>query len=285
MKPAPFEYFAPASIDECVQLLVRHGDDAKLLAGGQSLVPLMNLRYAAPSALVDLNGISDLAYIRDSGEGLAIGAMTRHRDIAASELVKRRAPLLARAASLVGYPAIRERGTIGGSLAHADPVAELPCAALALDLEVDAVGAAGLRTIAAADLFVSHFTTMLDPADVVTEVRVPAARVGDGWSFVEFSRKTGDFALVAVAAILRVANGVTEHARIAVAGVGERPLRAESVEAALVGEPLAAARDDGVGDAVAAEIVTASRGADPYRRQLVATLARRALTEASGRVA
>jgi carbon-monoxide dehydrogenase medium subunit len=284
VKPAAFEYFAPTSVEECVQLLVRHGDDAKVLAGGQSLVPLMNLRFAAPLALVDLNRIPDLAYIRDDGDAVAIGAMTRHHDVATSELVQERCPLLARAASHVGYPAIRHRGTMGGSIAHADPAAELPCAALALDAEIVVTGPAGSRTIAARDLFVTHFTTVLEPTDLVKEVRVPASRTGDGWSFLEFSRKTGDFALAMVAVDLGVAGDLLDRVRIGVGSIGDRPLRAPTAEAALVGRPVSAALAKENGDAVVADVVAAAGdGLDPYRRQLVATLARRALAEAVAR--
>jgi carbon-monoxide dehydrogenase medium subunit len=196
--------------------------------------------------------------------------------VATSALVRRRAPLLAEAASLVGYPAIRRRGTIGGSLAHADPVAELPCAALALDAEFDVVGPQGRRTIAARDFFVTYFTPALDPAEVVTEIRFAAAGDGERWSFLEFARKTGDFAVAAVAVRLPVAGGVVAGARVALAGVADRPLRAAAAEMALEGRPIDALEPDAVVSAVLEDLHEA--GAD--ERRVAGVLARRALAEA-----
>jgi carbon-monoxide dehydrogenase medium subunit len=275
MKPSPFRYLAPRTVDECVALLAEHGDDAKLLAGGQSLVPLMNLRLAAPEVLIDLNGIAELDYVREDGAHLAIGAMTRHRQVAASGEVRARCPMLAHAAALVGYPAIRNRGTMGGSLAHADPASEIPCVAVTLDAELVAVGPGGRRTIPADEFFVSHFTTVLEASEVVVEARFPVMGDTERWAFVEFSRKNGDFAVAAVAAHVDMRGGRLQGARIGVAGVGERPWRAAAAEQALSGaEPApellqsAAAQ---AGDAVVG---------DAYRRHLVSTLTRRALEDA-----
>lgn len=277
MKPSPFRYHAPRSVDECVALLAEHGDDAKLLAGGQSLVPLMNLRLAAPEVLVDVNRIAELDYVRDEGDRLAIGALTRHRTLATSETVRAACPILGAAAELVGYPAIRNRGTLGGSLAHADPASELPCVAVALDAELVAAGPRGRRTIAAGDFFLSHFTTVLEPDELLIEARFPRLGAADRWAFVEFSRKSGDFAVAAVAAELGLRDGRIGRARIGVGGVGERAWRAKSAEQALVAADGGAAALDRAAECARAE---AEASADGYRSHVVATLTRRALERA-----
>jgi carbon-monoxide dehydrogenase medium subunit len=240
VKPSRFTYLAPTTLDEVARVLDEHGDDAKVLAGGQSLVPMLNLRLAAPEVLVDLNRVPGLDYIRLDGDALAIGAMTRHRTVVASPLVHERLPLLARAASVIGYPAIRNRGTFGGSVAHADPVAEMPCIALTLDAELVAHGPRGRRTIAARDFFVGYFTTALEPEEILVEVRLPLPAGAGGWGFNEFSRKSGDFALAAAAVDLRISDGVIGQARIGLAGVADRPVRAERAQALLLGRPATA---------------------------------------------
>ncbi len=271
MKPSPFKYFSPTTVEECLALLAEHGEDAKLLAGGQSLVPLMNLRLAAPEVVIDLNAVADLTGARMQDDRLVVGAMTRHRDVAGSEVVRRAAPILAQAAGLIGYPAIRNRGTLGGSLVHADPASEMPCVALTLDAELVVAGPDGRRVISAADFFVSHFTTAIEPSELLVEVRFDAH--ADGWEFLEFSRKSGDFAVAAVAVDVRRGNGRVERVRIGVAGVGERPWRAERAEAALhAGESVEEAAA-GAGEQAAAI-------SDGYRSHVVATLARRALETA-----
>jgi carbon-monoxide dehydrogenase medium subunit len=278
VKPSRFEYFAPSTVDECVALLSEHGEDAKLLAGGQSLVPLMNLRLAAPEVLIDLNGVAELEAVREDGDRLVVGAMTRHRDVAGSAAVRAACPLLACAAGLIGYPAIRNRGTIGGSIVHGDPASEMPCVALTLDAELVAIGPAGRRTIAARDFFLSHFTTSLEPEELLLEIRYPRRAEGDGWEFVEFSRKSGDFAVAAVAAEVRRRDGRVEQARLGVAGVGERPWRAAAAEERLASADLTpelierAAQDAGE---------QAAAATDGYRGHVVATLTRRALEAAT----
>jgi aerobic carbon-monoxide dehydrogenase medium subunit len=262
VKPAPFRYRAPRTIDECVELLAEHGGDAKPLAGGQSLVPLMNLRLAFPEVIVDLNRVEGLDYVREEDGVLAIGAMTRHRDVAGSEAVRRRCPLLADAVALVGYPAIRNRGTLGGSIAHADPVAELPCVALTLDAELVVAGPSGRRSIAASDFFQGFLTTALEPDELLVEVRFPDSGRA---AFREFSRKSGDFAVTAAAVDLTVTDGVVEQARIGVAGAGDRPLRAAEAEAALSGARLDAQRI-----AEASESVPGELGPVMARRALTA---------------
>jgi carbon-monoxide dehydrogenase medium subunit len=263
VKPSPFTYHAPTTVEECAGLLARYGDEAKPLAGGQSLVPMMNLRLAAPGVLVDLNGIPELEYIHEDGGTLVIGAMTRHRDVAASAEVARLAPLLAHAATRIGYPPIRARGTIGGSLAHADPVAEMPCAAVALGAELVIASASGRRRVAAEDFFAGYFTTTIGPGELLVEIRYPPAMSADGWGFAELQRKPGDYAVVAAA----VAGG-----RIALAGVADRPVRATAAEAAL-----AAGEDFDTAAAAAAGIVER-----PFQRHLTSVLTRRALEQAAG---
>jgi aerobic carbon-monoxide dehydrogenase medium subunit len=281
MKPARFTYAAPTTLDGCVELLARHGDDAKLLAGGQSLVPLMNLRLAAPEVVVDLNRVEGLSYVRERDGHVAVGALTRHRELAEAPLVRSACPLLAFAASLVGYPAIRARGTLGGSLAHADPSAELPLAAVALDAELEVAGPGGRRAIAARDFFAGYFTTAMAPEEVLVEVRF-ARQAPGGWAFEEFSRKTGDFALAAVAVTATFAGGALEELRIAVGGAGDRPLRAPGAEATLRGATPSAEALAQAADAVAQETVPQLDGAvRDERRHLVRVLAERALTTAT----
>jgi carbon-monoxide dehydrogenase medium subunit len=278
VKPAAFAYAKACSLDDAIRLLGEHKGDAKLLAGGQSLVPLMNLRLAAPEVLIDLNGIAELQGVREDGDRLAIGAMTRHREVAESPAVRSACPLLARAAGLIGYPAIRNRGTLGGSIVHADPASEMPCVALTLDAELVVIGPGGRRTIAAEDVFLTHFTTSLEPDELLVEIRYPRLADGDGWDFVEFSRKNGDFAVAAVAVEVRRADGRVERARVGIAGVGERPWRATAAEERLTADELTpalierAAQD--AGEQAEAE-------ADRYRGHVVATLTRRALEAAT----
>jgi carbon-monoxide dehydrogenase medium subunit len=283
VKPAPFDYFAPATVEEAVALLAEHGDDAKVLAGGQSLVPMMNLRLAQPAVLVDVNRIGGLGDVRTDDGRAAIGATTRHHELASSETLHASQPLLARAASFIGYPAIRERGTIGGSLAHADPVSELPCVALTLDADLVVASPRGLRTIPARDFFRGYFTTALAPDELLVEVLFPP--LGDaGWDFQEFARRSGDFAVAAVAATVRIEDGVIAEARIGLAGVADRPLRATEAEAVLRGRAAdGAALSDArvaVEEAVAAAAV---RDDDGYTRHVAGTLAERALAGALGR--
>jgi carbon-monoxide dehydrogenase medium subunit len=278
MKPARFEYFAPHTVDEATALLAEHGEEAKVLAGGQSLVPMMNLRLASPAVLVDLNRVEALAGIELDGDVLRIGAMTRHRDVAASATVRAACPLLAAAAELIGYPAIRERGTIGGSIAHADPVAEMPCVATALDAELVVTAAGGgRRSIAAADFFAGYFTTALAPEELLVEIRFRSDGGATGWGFQEFARKSGDFAVAAVAAEVTLADGVVRGARLGIAGVRERPVRASAAEERLQGRRPDAALAEEVASAVAGE-AAGGRFADNAR--VAGVLARRAVVAA-----
>jgi CO/xanthine dehydrogenase FAD-binding subunit len=288
MKPAPFEYVDARSLDEAVALLARHGDEARPLAGGQSLVPLMNMRLARPRVVVDLNRVESLAYIRDPNGELAIGAMTRQAVAEQSPRVAGRWPLLVEALELAGHRAIRNRGTIGGSLAHADPAAELPAAVLALDGRLTLAGPRGPRTVEARAFFRGALTTAKAPDEVLTEVALPPTTPRTGACFLEVARRHGDFALVAVAAVATLdASGTCTRARLAFAGVGSTPLRAERAEALLLGR-----RGDAALFAEAARVV--SEGLEPdsdlhasadYRREVAGALARRALACAWERAA
>jgi carbon-monoxide dehydrogenase medium subunit len=246
MKPVPFEYHRPASLAETFDLLDRYGDDGRLLAGGQSLVPALNLRLAAPRAVIDINRIPDLDAIRVTGEGLVIGALARQEALERSPLIREHAPLITAALPHVGHSAIRARGTIGGSLALADPAAELPACAVALGATIRAGRRGGTRDIPADEFFRGIYTTALAPGEIVTEILVPRPAAGWRWGFDELARRHGDFALAGVAAGVRVESGVVAESRLVFFGVGTRPVRARRAEAALAGgradaEALAAA--------------------------------------------
>ena len=279
MKPSAFRYHRPASLAQALELLAEHGDAAKAIAGGQSLVPMMNLRVAQPAELVDLNGLAELQSVREAGEGLEVGAMVRHQDLADSELVRRHCPLLAEAAGTIGHYAIRQRGTLGGSLAHADPAAQLPLIAAVLGAQFELASARGRRSVAAADFFVSIMTTALEPDEIIVSVRFPRAAEGEGSAFRLFSVRHGDFAIVSAAAALRLSAGRVDNLRLAVGGAGPVPevlaalARAQAgrvADAAWVSEVAAAARS-------AVDVPEGGRVAEVYRRELAETLVARAL--------
>jgi aerobic carbon-monoxide dehydrogenase medium subunit len=286
VKPARFDYYDPTTLEEAVALLQRFGEEAKLLAGGQSLVPVLNLRLARPAVLIDLNRVEGLSYIREDDGVIAIGAMTRHAAVERSELVARRQPLLAEAVRQIGHSQIRNRGTIGGSLAHADPSAELPAVLAALDGSVRLAGPGGLREVAAADLFLMYFLTEIRQGEVLVEVRVPVLPPGAGWAFVEVVRRHGDFALAGVACTLSLAtDGLIAGCRLALTGVGLTPVRATEAEAKLLG-----VRPSPAAWALAAEAVRAAvdpesdvHGTAEYRRDLAGVLTERALARACER--
>ena len=282
MKPPKFDYHAPASVDEAVALLQRYGGDAKVLAGGQSLMPMLNFRLARPAALVDVNRIAALAYIREDDGTVAFGAMTRQRTIEFSPVVAARLPLLREATRWVGHLPIRSRGTIGGSIAHADPSAEYPAVLTALGGEVEVQGPRGRRTVKAADLFETYLTTTLAPEELVVEVRLPAMPAGSGYAFEEFARRHGDFAIVGIAAMLVRDGARCTSARLAAAGAGPVPVRLRAAEEIL--------ERDGLGDAAieaaaarAAELVAPDsdiHASAEYRRHLTSVLTGRALRRA-----
>lgn len=265
MIPPVFDYVRAGSVDEAVSLLGEHGDDAKLLAGGHSLLPMMKLRFAFPSVLIDITKIPDAAYVRVDGDEVAIGALTRHRELMTSDVLLAEAPLLAQVAAYVGDPQIRNRGTLGGSLSHADPAADLPAAVLASDATLIAQGPGGRRSIPAADFFQGYFETAMEPDEMLVEIRVPRTGAA-GAHYEKFTRRANDWAIVSVA---------TVGGRIAMANMGGAPVRAEATEAALA---------DGASIEDAAEL--AAEGTTPiedmhgdgeYRKHLARLLTRRAL--------
>ena len=256
MIPGAFDYHAPVSLEEALSLLSANVDDAKVLAGGQSLLPLMKLRLAKPGVIIDIGGLPDLDLIREDGDHIAIGALATYTDLAESELILRRCPLLAQTAVVVGDVQVRNRGTVGGGLAHADPAEDLPAAILALDAELKAVGPDGERWIPAGEFFITMLTTSLMPEELLTEVRVPA-RDGYKTSYQKMSRQAAGFAIVGVAACLKEsADGACEDIAIGVTGVGDVAYRAEKVEQALRGRKL----DDGAIQSAAALVTD---GVDP----------------------
>jgi carbon-monoxide dehydrogenase medium subunit len=237
MKPPRFEYAAPHHTDEAVTLLAQHGDRAKVLAGGQSLVPLLNFRLAQPELVVDVNRVRELAYVRPFDSGVAVGALTRQHALERDDAVRAKLPILAEACRLIGHLPIRHRGTIGGSLAHADPASELPAAMLALEAEMTVKGPAGSRSVRAEQFFTGVFTTALEPDELLTEIRVPGPPPRTGSAFVEIARRAGDFAIVGIAALVTLDDtGRVGRARLALCGAGPTPLRAHEAERSLVGQ-------------------------------------------------
>ena len=289
MKPPAFEYYCPAGLDQALALLAEH-PDAKPLAGGQSLIPAMNFRLAAPPALVDLNGIAELSGItRRPDGGIRIGAMTRHRAVETSDLVQELAPLLAETMPFIAHPQIRNRGTVGGSLAHADPAAELPAVMVALRAELVLRGPGGERRVSAEAFFTGLFATALEPGELLVAVELPPMPARAGWAFEEMARRHGDYALVGVAVLLAVDQaGRCEQARITLLSVGEGPVPAAQATAKLSGRM---PDEDVIGQAAEA---AGGDDIDPpsdihasaaFRRQLARVLTRRALTRAVARAA
>jgi len=280
MIPAAFDYEVAESAEHAVALLGER-EDAKLLAGGHSLLPAMKLRLARPSLLVDVGRLGELSYVRDAGEQVAIGALTRHRDVRDAALLREHCPIVSYTAGQVGDPQVRHRGTIGGSLAHGDPASDLPTVILALDAELHVRGSDGERTVAARDFFTGVFQTALGPAEILTEIRVPKLGASTGWSYTKMSRRAQDWATVAVAAIVERSNGSIGKASIGLTNMGATPLRAAAAEAAIAG-----------GAATADASALAAEGTEPpsdhsasadFRRHLVQVLAERALEEALSR--
>jgi carbon-monoxide dehydrogenase medium subunit len=284
VKPAAFQYFAPTTVEEALTLLAAHGSDAKPLAGGQSLIPAMNFRLAQPAVLVDLNRIPSLAYISSAAAGLHLGGMTRHRAAERSEDVARLAPLMSAAMPFVAHAAIRTRGTIGGSLAHADPAADLPAVMLELDAALVAESRSGKRPVKAGDFFRGLFATALAPGELVVGVDIPAAPPRTAFAFDEVSRRHGDFALAGVAATVTLDRaGTCSAARIALFGVADRPVLAATAAQALVGtRPTPDTIRDAADAAARTDIDPTSdiHASSDYRRHLAAVLMRRAIARA-----
>ncbi len=272
MIPSAFDYVRADSVEGAIAALAEHGDEAKLLAGGHSLLPLMKLRLAAPSVLVDIGRLSDLSYVRDAGDHIAIGGLTRHRDLETSDLLGEQAPILRHAAGQVGDPQVRHRGTIGGSIAHGDPASDLPAVLIALRATLVATGPGGERTIEVDDFFTGFLETALEPTELLTEIRVPKVG-GAGWSFQKFNRRAQDWAIVGVAL---VRNGSTG---IGLVNMGSRPLRATATETALDGG--ASAPDAAAVAAEGTEPSADLNASVEFRRHLAQVLVRRAIDEAT----
>jgi CO/xanthine dehydrogenase FAD-binding subunit len=288
VKPPVFDYLAPSSVDEALQVLGELGDRAKVLAGGQSLVALLNFRLVRPEHLVDLNGLSELAGIREEDGHVVIGAMTRQRAVEHSALVRARVPLVSEAMPQIGHVQIRNRGTIGGSLAHADPAGELPAVVAALDGRFVARSARGRRVLAPQQFFVGYLTTALEPDELLVEVRLPVTPARTGSAFQEVSRRHGDFALVGVAATVTLDEaGVCTAAAIALTGVGPAPVLARDAARALVGARPSAKAMEEAGARVSAAIEPDSdlHASSDFRKHLASVLTRRALAQAAERAA
>jgi carbon-monoxide dehydrogenase medium subunit len=281
--PAPFDYVRPSTVDEAVQALAAAGEDAKVLAGGQSLLPVLRMRLAAPTTLIDLGRVAELRGVREEGDELVIGAMTTHYDVQRDALVASHAALLKEATDTVADPQIRHRGTLGGAIAHADPAGDLPAPVLALEASLVVAGPSGRRTVPAADFFRDLFTTALAPDELLVEIRVPKHT---GWRahYEKFNRVAQAWSMVAVAVTVRTEAGVIEEARVALTNMGSTPIRASGVEAALVGVQASA-------ESIAAAASHAAEGTNPpvdsnadveYRRHLAQVLTGRAIAAAAG---
>jgi carbon-monoxide dehydrogenase medium subunit len=282
--PAPFAYARPTTVEEALQAVASGGEDVKVLAGGQSLIPVMRLRLAAPETVVDLTRVGELRGVRDDGDAIVIGAMTTHSDVLADPLIRQHAPLIAEATETVADRQVRHRGTFGGALAHADPAGDLPAVALALDAEFVLAGPNGRRTVPAADFFVDYLTTALEEGELLVEVRIPKLSGSWGMHYEKFNRVAQAWSIVAVAAAVRREDGRIAEARIGLTNMGPTPLRATATEQALAG---AEATDE----AISAAAQHAAEGTSPssdlnaqadYRQHLVQVLTRRAVTAAAG---
>jgi carbon-monoxide dehydrogenase medium subunit len=282
--PAPFNYARPTTVDEAVQAIAGGGEDVKVLAGGQSLIPVMRLRLAAPETVVDLGRVAELRGVRDEGDAIVIGAMTTHSDVLADGLIAQHAPLIAKATKTVADRQVRHRGTFGGALAHADPAGDLPAVALALDAEFVIAGPSGRRTLPAREFFVDYLTTALEEGELLVEVRVPKLSGQWGMHYEKFNRVAQAWSIVGVAAAVRRENGHIAEARIGLTNMGPTPLRATAAESALAGA-------DATAEAIAAAAAHAAEGTSPssdlngeadYRQHLAQVLTRRAVSAAAG---
>ena len=282
MKPAPFEYYAPDSIETALDLMSQYAGDAKILAGGQSLVPAMNFRIVQPSVLIDLNRLAGLSYVREDENVLRIGAMTRERQLEFNPLISSWAPLLVEAAPHIAHPQIRNRGTIGGSIVNADPAAELPVLMLALSARLKAKSVSGERWIDAQDFFMGMFTTALEPDEILVEIELPASQPRTGWSFMEVAPRAGDYALMGVAALVTL----DEHAKMVYLNAGEGPVEAKEAEKLLIGEAV----NDHLVEAAASKVSETEinpfgniHTSPEFQRHLANVLTKKALKQAAQR--
>jgi carbon-monoxide dehydrogenase medium subunit len=280
MIPARFDYDVAESVDHALSLLSEK-EDAKILAGGHSLIPAMKLRAARPAFLVDIGGLRDLAYVRDSGERLAIGALTRHAAVAADPLLQEHCAIVSHTAGLIGDPQVRHRGTIGGSLSHGDPASDLPAVMLALGAEFVVKGSGRERTIAADDFFRGVFETAIEPTEILTEIRVPKLGTWAGWSYLKHNRRAQDWATVGVAVVATRDNGSVKDARIALTNMGATPVRASAAEEALTSPDAAEAAAEKIAEGASPPEDTAA--SSEFRAHLARVVGRRAIEEAIGR--
>jgi carbon-monoxide dehydrogenase medium subunit len=283
MYPAQFEYYTPGTVKEALELLGRHKDDAKLLAGGHSLLPAMKLRLARPAHLVDLRKVPGLTGIREDGGSLVIGAMTTHYAVESSSAVKSKCPVLAATAALIGDPMVRNLGTIGGSLAHADPAADYPATIIALNAEMVVEGARGKRTIKVDDFFKGLMTTAVDGDEILTEVRVPALAANQSAAYMKFPHPASRFAVVGVAAVLTIDGGKCTKASIGITGAGTRAVRAKGVEAAIAGKALDAASIQAAAEKApdGVDVQADLQGSVDYKKHLLKVFAKRAIEAAA----
>ncbi|HMQ30096.1 MAG TPA: xanthine dehydrogenase family protein subunit M [Chloroflexaceae bacterium] len=287
MIPSAFDFYAPKSLDEAVALLGRHGDDAKVLAGGQSLIPAMRFRLAAPAVLVDINAIAGLDHIREDGSHLLIGALARESALEEHAFIGERYPLLADAAHVIADPLVRNRATVGGNLAHADPANDHPAVMLAYGAELRAHGPGGPRAIAIDDFFTGMFSTALEPDELLTEIRIPRPGPGAGGAYLKVERKVGDYAISAVAVQLTMEGDTCKAIRIGLTNVSPAPMRAEEAERILAGRPLSDELLEAAGRAAAAACDPSAdlRGSVEYKRDLTRVLVKRAVRKAAERAA
>ena len=283
MKPARFRYLRAASVDDALQALANN-PDAQILAGGQSLIAMMNLRLVKPACLIDINRISKLGYIREDGDGIAIGALARHNDVKHSPLVQARCPLLTEAYESIAHHTVRNRGTLGGNLCHADPSSETPAVMVATGATLVLRSVSGSREVAAEDFFLGTYETARRQDEMLVEIRIPG-RSADGWAFDEISNRHGDFAIAVIATTLRLANGRCESVRVVASGVGEHAARLAQAEAALIGSEIDDARLDAAAAAAAGAVDphSDSHADAAYRRDAIAALTRRTVRRAAER--
>ena len=283
MKPAPFTYHDPGTVDEAIALLGQL-QDAKLLTGGQSLMPMLNMRFVVPDHVVDLNGVAGLAGITDAGDALEIGAMTRQRDLMRDAAVAAKAPIIPEALEFVGHFQTRNRGTIGGSLCHLDPAAEQPCLMAAYDAVLTVQGPDGTREVPFAEWPLAYMIPSIGPDELLTKVRVPNWAAGHGYGFAEYARRHGDFAIVSAAALLEVSGGTISRAAIAIGGADVRPIRLVEAEAALIGQAANAETFKAAGEmARKIDAISDAYVSSAYRQRLAATMVERALAKAGSR--
>jgi CO/xanthine dehydrogenase FAD-binding subunit len=285
VKPPQFDYHDPPGVGDALALLAEHGEDAKVLAGGQSLVPLLNFRLASPDHLIDLGRIGSLRYVTRRNGHLRIGTMTRQATVERSPLVAEHWPLLTEALGLVAHAQIRNRGTMGGSVAHADPAAELPLAFTTLEARFHLRSQSRERTVDAADFFITHLTTAIEPDELLIEIEVPPVPAGTGWAFSEYARRHGDFALGGAAALLTVSNDVCERARIGLLAASDTPLRVQAAERILEGQAITEETTAEAARVAVADINPTGdiHGGSEYRKQLIEGMVRRAIDKAAAR--